>query len=211
MAGDEVAVSSFRQTNAGARLIHNRAGVGSCPRKGKDFRSVCPPRQGTKLRRLIPAAGGRAGCVVVQPFVREKGKEPITQDGAPSRAAPVVEAVGIAHVAVVIAIVFCECIQTWAMGFEKKAAMVLVRPILRNDLNLRAAIPAIFRVVVIGEDFDFLDGVLVRRNDGCAAPGNTGGSDAVDLVIVFAGSSATRPALVRRKCGGRFRSPAPDL
>ncbi len=141
------------------------------------------------MRRLIPAANGRAGRIVIQPFVGEEGKEAVPQDGASSRAAPVVEAVGITHVAVVVAIVLCASIQAWAVRLEKKAAMILVRPVLRDDLDLCAAVASVFGVVVVRKDFDFLDGVFVRCDDGRPAPSDTGSSDAIDLVVVFAGAS----------------------
>src|SRR6266487_2027637 len=64
--------------------------------------------------------------------------------------------------------------------------MVLIRAVLRNDLYLRAAISAVFSVIVVGEDLDFLNGILIRRNDRASTPGDAGRTYAIDLVIVFA-------------------------
>ena len=76
------------------------------------------------------------------------------------------------------------------MRFEKKTSVVLICTVLSNDLNLGSPVTAIFRVVVVRNNFDFLDGVFVRCYDRCAAPGDAGGADAVDGVIVFASSGA---------------------
>src|SRR5207245_85127 len=43
---------------------------------------------------------------------------------------------------------------------------------------------------VVGNDFYFLDGIFVWSNDRSATPGDAGGADAVDLIIVFAGAGA---------------------
>src|ERR1700687_6354407 len=68
--------------------------------------------------------------------------------------------------------------------------MILFRAVLGGDLNLPCGVAPVFRVIVVRDDFDFLDGVLVRSDDGRPAPGDAGGFDAVDLVVVFAGPSA---------------------
>src|SRR5437016_3869838 len=68
--------------------------------------------------------------------------------------------------------------------------MVFVGPVLRNYLDLCASVPSVFGVIVIRHNLYFLDGVFVRRDDGCSAPGNTCSSDTVNLVIIFAGSGA---------------------
>ena len=84
------------------------------------------------------------------------------------------------------------------MSFEINAAVILVRAVLGNDLDLSATVASIFRIVVVREDLNFLNGVLVRRDDGSAAPSNTGGSHAVDLVIIFscAGAAGSNLATV---------------
>ena len=76
------------------------------------------------------------------------------------------------------------------MRLEKQAAMVLVGSVLRDNLDLRTTVSSVFGVIVIRDDLDFLDGVLVRRDDGCSAPGDAGSSDAVNLVVIFAGPRA---------------------
>ena len=76
------------------------------------------------------------------------------------------------------------------MRLEVNAAVVLVRSVLRDNLDLRATIATVFRVVVVREDFDFLDRILVGRDHGRPAPGDAGGSDAVDLIIVFPSAGA---------------------
>ncbi len=76
------------------------------------------------------------------------------------------------------------------MYFEIDTAVILVGPVLGDDLNLRAAEASVFRVVVVCEDFDFLNGIFVRCDDGGAAPGDADGVDSINRVIVFAGPSA---------------------
>ena len=63
-------------------------------------------------------------------------------NGATYRAAPVIEAAGISNVSArrfaagkvtVIAIVFRERVESWAMRFKKEAAVILIRSILGGD------------------------------------------------------------------------------
>src|SRR5207253_3057526 len=112
---------------------------------------------------------------------------------------PVVEPAGISGVATrlratrliaVVTVVLREGIETGTVSLEKNTAVILVRAVLGDDLNLCAAVASVFRVVVVRDDFDFLDGVLVRRDDGCTSPGNAGGSNTIDLIVVVAGPRA---------------------
>src|ERR1700682_1405984 len=183
LASDEAAVSTFHQTDVGAGVIHNRAAVGSNTWKSEKFCSVCSgSHQDAKLRSLIPATASPLLGIVAQRFVGEEAEEPVMQDGPSGRAAPVVEAVVIGPVAVlgwfcyrIVAVVPCVGIQTRAVRLEIEAAVILVGPVLGDDLNLRAAVATVFCVVVVGDDFDFLDGVLVGCDDGSTAPGDAGG------------------------------------
>ena len=76
------------------------------------------------------------------------------------------------------------------MGLEKEAAVIIISAVLGDDLNLCATVAPIFCIVVIRDDLDFLDRVFVRSDDGRPAPGDTGDSYAVDLVVVTARSRA---------------------
>src|SRR5580693_2087731 len=62
--------------------------------------------------------------------------------------------------------------------------MIFVGAILRDNLDLRSPIPAIFGVIVICEDLHFLNRVLVGRDNRGAAPGNAGDSHTIDRVVV---------------------------
>src|SRR5439155_13969046 len=170
------------------------------PWKRKEFCSVCSGRsERTELRRLIPAARGPLLCIVAQRFIGKESKKPVMQDGTPGRGSPVVEPAGISRVTTrlratwliaVVTVVLREGIETGTVSLEKNTAVILVRAVLGDDLNLCAAVASVFRVVVVRDDFDFLDGVLVRRDDGCTSPGNAGGAYAVDLIVVVAGPRA---------------------
>src|SRR5207249_6396687 len=123
---------------------------------------------------------------------------------------PVVEPVVIAHWAVSITVVLCEGVQTRTVHFEIPTAVILVGPVLRDNLNLRAAEASVFRVVVVCEDFDFLNGIFIRCDDGGAAPGDADGVDTVNRVIILAGSRAIGgdlPAVFNLKCSIRAGGP----
>ena len=69
--------------------------------------------------------------------------------------------------------------------------MHLVCSVLGDDLHLRALGPAIFRVVIVGDYLDFLDGILIRSYDGSATPTGTDSCNTVNLVAVIAPLSAS--------------------
>src|SRR5215472_17750068 len=197
-----MAVSSFYQASLGASLIHLRAAVWARAGEGKEFCRVAAGRgQGGKLRSCVPTARRRASCVVVQPLIAEEDEELILEDRAPGRTTPIVKAGVIAHVSAAaaararITVVLRKCVQTRAVGFEKETAVILIRTVLSNDLNLGAAITPVFRIVVVRNNFDFLDGIFVRCDDGSATPGNAGCAHAVNLVIIFAGAGSIRADL----------------
>ena len=72
------------------------------------------------------------------------------------------------------------------MHIEVQASVVSVSSVLRNNLNLCATIAPVFRIIIVGQNFDFLNGVLIRGDDGRAAPSYARGTDAINLVVVFA-------------------------
>jgi len=71
------------------------------------------------------------------------------------------------------------------MRFEEQAAVILVCSVLRDDLNLCSAEPSILRVVVVRDDFDFLDRILIRRDDR-RSPSDAVRCNTIDLIVVFA-------------------------
>src|SRR5262249_31678308 len=144
------------------------------------------------IGRFVKVAAGSLLGVVAERFVREKREQAILQNRPSRAAAPVVEAIAVPDVAIVVAVVFGKGVQTRAMRLEVEAAVVRVGPVLRNNLDLRAAVPSIFRVVVVRDDFHFLDGVLVRSNNRSAAPRYAGSAYPVELVVVFSGAGAVR-------------------
>src|ERR1700722_18468500 len=109
------------------------------------------------------------------------------QDWTADAPAQIVKAVVVTHLPImrrgrlpwwcnrVIAVVLCVGVEAGPVGLEEKAAVILVGSVLRDDLNLGAAIAPVLCVVIVGQDFDFFDGILVRCNDGRPAPGDTGG------------------------------------
>ena len=70
------------------------------------------------------------------------------------------------------------------MGTQKQTSVKVVRPVFGDDLNLRAAITAVLRVVVVGDDFHFLHRLFIGRYHRRSAPGNTGDADAVNGDVV---------------------------
>src|SRR5262245_37266539 len=62
--------------------------------------------------------------------------------------------------------------------------MQLIRAILRNDFDLRAAVATVFGGVAGRGDAHLLDRFLIRRDDRPAAPTQTVDADAVDREVV---------------------------
>src|SRR5579862_8960254 len=77
------------------------------------------------------------------------------------------------------------------MRLEEQTAMIFVGAILRDDLNLCPQVATVFRIVVVGNNLDFFDGILTGSNNGCAAPRDAGHSYAVNGVVVLAVARAT--------------------
>jgi hypothetical protein len=93
-------------------------------------------------------------------------------------------------------------VQARRVALEEQAPVPIVRAGLRHDLDLRAGVAAELGRVVVRKDADLLDGLLVRRDDGRAAPGLAAGVHAVDLDVVrldaLAGGRDRRPVLGRK-------------
>ena len=103
-------------------------------------------------------------------FVGEEGKHAIFDDRPSNAAAVLVETAGISLVSSGSKTkIPLEGIQSRAVDLEKEAAVVFVGSILRYHFDLRAVATTKLRVVRIGSDADFLDGLLVRCDDGGAA------------------------------------------
>ncbi len=139
-------------------------------------------------------------------LVGEEAEQLVADDRPADRAADVVEELGVLLHRAAVAVVVLEGVQARPVGLEERAAAKVVGPVLRDDLHLRAAIAAVLGVVVVGDDLDFLDRVLVRRDDRGAAPGHARHPDAVDLIVVLAGPRAVGDdlsAVLGREDAGR--------
>ena len=58
------------------------------------------------------------------------------------------------------------CVQVRLVGGEKATSMEVVRATLRNDLQLGAGEAAILGIIAIGDDFNAINGILRRSDDG---------------------------------------------
>ncbi len=183
-------VRGIDQTEIGAGFFFKSAAVRSDSVEREEFRCIWPACECAVFGGFVKIATGSLLGVIAKGLIREKSKEAILENRPAGAAAPVVETTGVTHVRPVVAVVFGKGVQTRAMSFEVETAVVLIRAVLRNHLNLRAAVTSVFRVVVVRDDFHFLDGIFVRGNNGSAAPSNACRADAVDLIVVFSGARA---------------------
>src|SRR5215469_429164 len=196
-------VCSLNQASKCAVVIYLRSAKRADSRIGEELRSIRPRgRQCAKVWCLVPALARQRLTVVVECFVGEKTEEAIVYDRPADRATPIVEATFISHVSAIamvfiidatrrvagIAVVFGKRIQSRAMCFEEKTAVVLIGAVLRDDLHLRAAVASVFCVVVVGDDLDFLNRVFIRGDDRSSTPSHAGRAHTVNLVVIVTGA-----------------------
>src|SRR5580704_7332829 len=86
------------------------------------------------------------------------------------------------------------------MRLKEKTAVILVCAVLRDNLDLRPKITAVFGIVIVGNNFHFFDGVFIRSNNGGATPGHAGHAHAVDGVVVLTVARTARHNLPAVLC-----------
>src|SRR5215471_17863120 len=109
-------------------------------------------RQCFKSRRFIPSIALDIGVRFANGFIVEEREDFVLPDRAANTAAELIELVFVTRDLIALPIKRLIGVQVRLMGCKKQAAVELVASALRCDLNLRAAEPAILRVVAVGDD-----------------------------------------------------------
>src|SRR5262249_14326977 len=125
---------------------------------------------------------------------REEAKQPVPQNRAADAAALLVEAVGVAPYRARIpgSVPLLKRIQVRPVRFEKQAAAKVIRAVLGNDHDLRAAVAAVLGAVVARAAADSLDGLLPWRQPRRSTPRDAVHTDTVDLNQVRVRAGAVR-------------------
>src|SRR5262249_5411183 len=134
------------------------------------------------LRRLEPLVR-RPDTRVSLRLVGEEAKQPVPENRAADAAALLVEAVGVApdRTGIPGSVPLLKRIQVRPVRFEKQAAAKVIRAVLGNDHDLRAAVAAVLGAVVARDDADFLDRLLTWRQHRRSTPRDAVHTDTVDL------------------------------
>src|ERR1700680_951378 len=163
------------------------------PGMASQFRRSAARRCQRQERRSRKKVLGIRRAMIPDSFVGEESKKSIVQNRATHRTAEVVEPgvvpYGIEHA---FDAAPGESIEPRAICFEKSAAMILVRAVLRNDLDLCPRVTTVLRVIAIADDFHFLHRIFVGRDHGGSRPRDAGDTNAVQLNVVQLSASAAR-------------------
>src|ERR1700682_1218382 len=179
-----VAALGCRKADLCTGLRCEPRGERSLSRKGKHLSGYAARRSRAlqELRRFEPS-DRRSYRRVAQRLVGEEGEQLVLQNGSAYAAAFLIEPVVVAPYRGRISgtVPPLVGIQARAVPLEECRAVELVRAVLRDDHDLRAAIPAVLGTVVAGDNPDFFYGLLVGREHGRPAPRHAIDAHAIDL------------------------------